>query len=160
MAHCQYFGWPDHGVPAEPTGVLGFLDEVNRAQSGMPGAGPMVVHCRCDQGRGGASGTGATGEGATALSRQLATGLLVRPHSAGIGRTGTIIVIDILVDVIRRQGEPPQAGPAPQSSPAPSHLAPPRYRPLPFHLAPPSCSCRPRLFHLALPPPPCLTAPP
>ncbi|XP_067572770.1 tyrosine-protein phosphatase non-receptor type 11-like isoform X3 [Pseudorca crassidens] len=69
VAHCQYFGWPDHGVPAEPTGVLGFLDEVNRAQSGMPGAGPMVVHC-----------------------------------SAGIGRTGTIIVIDILVDVIRRQG--------------------------------------------------------
>eukprot|EP00069_Balaena_mysticetus_P016691 bmy_10012T0 len=104
VKHCQYFGWPDHGVPAEPTGVLGFLDEVNRAQSSMPGAGPMVVHCRCDQGRGGASGTGATGEGATALSRQLATGLLVCPHSAGIGRTGTIIVIDILVDVIRRQG--------------------------------------------------------
>ncbi|XP_066875875.1 tyrosine-protein phosphatase non-receptor type 11-like isoform X2 [Kogia breviceps] len=69
VQHFQYFGWPDHGVPAEPTGVLGFLDEVNRAQSGMPGAGPMVVHC-----------------------------------SAGIGRTGTIIVIDILVDVIRRQG--------------------------------------------------------
>ncbi|XP_024616109.1 tyrosine-protein phosphatase non-receptor type 11-like isoform X1 [Neophocaena asiaeorientalis asiaeorientalis] len=69
VAHCQYFGWPDHGVPAEPAGVLGFLDEVNRAQSGMPGAGPMVVHC-----------------------------------SAGIGRTGTIIVIDILVDVIRSQG--------------------------------------------------------
>uniref|UniRef100_A0A8C9B2C9 protein-tyrosine-phosphatase n=1 Tax=Phocoena sinus TaxID=42100 RepID=A0A8C9B2C9_PHOSS len=67
VAHCQYFGWPDHGVPAEPAGVLGFLDEVNRAQSGMPGAGPMVVHC-----------------------------------SAGIGRTGTIIVIDILVDVIPR----------------------------------------------------------
>uniref|UniRef100_A0A9L0T7A8 Tyrosine-protein phosphatase non-receptor type n=1 Tax=Equus caballus TaxID=9796 RepID=A0A9L0T7A8_HORSE len=69
VKHYQYFSWPDHGVPAEPAGVLGFLDEVNRAQSSMPGAGPMVVHC-----------------------------------SAGIGRTGTIIVIDILVDVIRRQG--------------------------------------------------------
>uniref|UniRef100_A0A8C6DA80 protein-tyrosine-phosphatase n=1 Tax=Moschus moschiferus TaxID=68415 RepID=A0A8C6DA80_MOSMO len=69
MKHYQYFSWPDHGVPAEPTGVLSFLDEVNRAQSSMPGAGPMVVHC-----------------------------------SAGIGRTGTIIVIDILMDVIRRQG--------------------------------------------------------
>uniref|UniRef100_A0A8C0C5V6 protein-tyrosine-phosphatase n=1 Tax=Balaenoptera musculus TaxID=9771 RepID=A0A8C0C5V6_BALMU len=67
VKHCQYFGWPDHGVPAAPTGVLGFLDEVNRAQSSMPGAGPMVVHC-----------------------------------SAGIGRTGTIIVLDILVDVIPR----------------------------------------------------------
>ncbi|XP_057603055.1 tyrosine-protein phosphatase non-receptor type 11-like [Hippopotamus amphibius kiboko] len=69
VKHCQYLSWPDHGVPAEPTGVLGFLDEVNQAQSSMLGAGPMVVHC-----------------------------------SAGIGRTGTIIVIDILVDVIRRQG--------------------------------------------------------
>uniref|UniRef100_A0A452RTQ7 protein-tyrosine-phosphatase n=1 Tax=Ursus americanus TaxID=9643 RepID=A0A452RTQ7_URSAM len=69
VKHYQYFGWPDHGVPAEPSGVLGFLDEVNRAQSSMPGAGPMVVHC-----------------------------------SAGIGRTGTLIVIDILVDLIRRQG--------------------------------------------------------
>ncbi|XP_043780328.1 tyrosine-protein phosphatase non-receptor type 11-like isoform X4 [Cervus elaphus] len=69
VKHYQYFSWPDHGVPAEPTGVLSFLDEVNRAQSSMPGAGPMVVHC-----------------------------------SAGIGRTGTIIVIDILVDVIRSQG--------------------------------------------------------
>nr|XP_044625331.1 tyrosine-protein phosphatase non-receptor type 11-like isoform X5 [Equus asinus] len=69
VKHYQYFSWPDHGVPAEPAGILGFLDEVNRAQSSMPGAGPMVVHC-----------------------------------SAGIGRTGTIIVIDILVDVIRRQG--------------------------------------------------------
>lgn len=76
MKHYQYFSWPDHGVPAEPTGVLSFLDEVNRTQSSMPGAGPMVVHCRCDRGWGGASGTGATGEGATALSCQLATGLL------------------------------------------------------------------------------------
>ncbi|XP_061239125.1 tyrosine-protein phosphatase non-receptor type 11-like isoform X4 [Bos javanicus] len=69
VKHYQYFSWPDHGVPAEPTGVLSFLEEVNRTHSSMPGAGPMVVHC-----------------------------------SAGIGRTGTIIVIDILVDVIRRQG--------------------------------------------------------
>ncbi|XP_032274774.1 tyrosine-protein phosphatase non-receptor type 11-like [Phoca vitulina] len=69
VKHYQYFSWPDHGVPAEPSGVLSFLDEVNRAQSSTPGAGPMVVHC-----------------------------------SAGIGRTGTLIVIDILVDLIRRQG--------------------------------------------------------
>ncbi|XP_038377354.1 tyrosine-protein phosphatase non-receptor type 11-like isoform X3 [Canis lupus baileyi] len=69
VKHYHYFSWPDHGVPAEPSGVLGFLEEVNRTQSSMPGAGPIVVHC-----------------------------------SAGIGRTGTIIVIDILVDTIRRQG--------------------------------------------------------
>ncbi|XP_061239124.1 tyrosine-protein phosphatase non-receptor type 11-like isoform X3 [Bos javanicus] len=100
VKHYQYFSWPDHGVPAEPTGVLSFLEEVNRTHSSMPGAGPMVVHC-----------------------------------SAGIGRTGTIIVIDILVDVIRRQGEPPQAGPAPRS--------------------PTPCACRYRSLHLAIPPSPC-----
>ncbi|XP_046516725.1 tyrosine-protein phosphatase non-receptor type 11-like isoform X5 [Equus quagga] len=108
VKHYQYFSWPDHGVPAEPAGVLGFLDEVNRAQSSMPGAGPMVVHCRCGRGgatRGRASRGWASGQ-AWASSSALATGLLVRPHSAGIGRTGTIIVIDILVDVIRRQARP------------------------------------------------------
>ncbi|XP_072305710.1 tyrosine-protein phosphatase non-receptor type 11b isoform X2 [Eucyclogobius newberryi] len=67
--HYQYLTWPDHGVPNEPGGVLWFLEEVNRTQSSMPTAGPIVVHC-----------------------------------SAGIGRTGTIIVIDILIDIINRQG--------------------------------------------------------
>ncbi|XP_055021538.1 tyrosine-protein phosphatase non-receptor type 11b isoform X3 [Boleophthalmus pectinirostris] len=67
--HYQYLTWPDHGVPNEPGGVLWFLEEVNRTQSTMPTAGPIVVHC-----------------------------------SAGIGRTGTIIVIDILIDIINRQG--------------------------------------------------------
>ncbi|XP_053256788.1 tyrosine-protein phosphatase non-receptor type 11-like isoform X3 [Podarcis raffonei] len=69
IKHFQYFSWPDHGVPNEPGGVLGFLDQVNRAQRSVPDTGPIVVHC-----------------------------------SAGIGRTGTIIVIDILVDTIHRQG--------------------------------------------------------
>lgn len=107
MRHYQYFSWPDHGVPAEPAGVLGFLDEVNRAQRSTPGAGPMVVHCRYDGGGAGPRGAGAAMGRATASSPELATGLLVGPHSAGIGRTGTIIVIDILVDLVRRQGEPP-----------------------------------------------------
>ncbi|XP_072305711.1 tyrosine-protein phosphatase non-receptor type 11b isoform X3 [Eucyclogobius newberryi] len=44
--HYQYLTWPDHGVPNEPGGVLWFLEEVNRTQSSMPTAGPIVVHCR------------------------------------------------------------------------------------------------------------------
>ncbi|KAM9752041.1 tyrosine-protein phosphatase non-receptor type 11b isoform 1-T1 [Menidia menidia] len=67
--HYQYLSWPDHGVPNEPGGVLWFLEAVNRSQSYIKEAGPIVVHC-----------------------------------SAGIGRTGTIIVIDILIDIINRQG--------------------------------------------------------
>ncbi|KAM4031120.1 tyrosine-protein phosphatase non-receptor type 6 [Anomaloglossus baeobatrachus] len=67
--HYQYLSWPDHGVPADPGGVLSFLGEVNRKQESIPGAGPIIVHC-----------------------------------SAGIGRTGTIIVIDMLVDTIQTKG--------------------------------------------------------
>ncbi|XP_054970792.1 uncharacterized protein LOC129398198 [Pan paniscus] len=47
VQHFQYFGWPDYGVRADPAGVLGFRDEVNRAQSSKPQAGPMVVHFSC-----------------------------------------------------------------------------------------------------------------
>ncbi|NP_001167468.1 protein tyrosine phosphatase non-receptor type 6 L homeolog [Xenopus laevis] len=67
--HYQYLTWPDHGVPANPGGVLSFLEEVNCMQESMPKAGPIVVHC-----------------------------------SAGIGRTGTIIVIDMLLDLIQMKG--------------------------------------------------------
>ncbi|XP_015274281.1 PREDICTED: tyrosine-protein phosphatase non-receptor type 6 [Gekko japonicus] len=71
--HYQYLSWPDHGVPSEPGGVLGFLDQVNQKQESIPGAGPIVVHC-----------------------------------SAGIGRTGTIIVIDMVMDMISIKGETPK----------------------------------------------------
>ncbi|XP_043935559.1 tyrosine-protein phosphatase non-receptor type 6 isoform X2 [Protopterus annectens] len=67
--HYQYTAWPDHGVPSEPGGVLGFLEVVNKKQQELGSVGPMVVHC-----------------------------------SAGIGRTGTIIVIDMLVDTIDLKG--------------------------------------------------------
>lgn len=63
VKHYQYFSGPDHGVPAEPSGVLGFLDEVNRAQSSMRGTGPMVVHCRCDPRRGRRAGQVQPGAG-------------------------------------------------------------------------------------------------
>ncbi|XP_062827862.1 tyrosine-protein phosphatase non-receptor type 6 isoform X3 [Anolis carolinensis] len=67
--HYQYLSWPDHGVPSEPGGVLGFLDQINQKQESIPAAGSIVVHC-----------------------------------SAGIGRTGTIIVIDMIVDMISTKG--------------------------------------------------------
>ncbi|XP_030639375.1 tyrosine-protein phosphatase non-receptor type 6 isoform X1 [Chanos chanos] len=67
--HYQYLSWPDHGVPAEPGGVLSFLDQVNSKQVEFPNSGPMIIHC-----------------------------------SAGIGRTGTIVVIDMLIDLITMKG--------------------------------------------------------
>ena len=39
-------GWPDHGVPDDPSSVLNILDDVNLKQDHIQGAGPIVVHCR------------------------------------------------------------------------------------------------------------------
>ncbi|KAL0610745.1 Tyrosine-protein phosphatase non-receptor type 11 [Plecturocebus cupreus] len=92
--------WPDHGVPSDPGGVLDFLEEVHHKQESIMDAGPVVVHCRLEY-------SGAIlahgnlrllGSGySPASASQVA-------ESAGIGRTGTFIVIDILIDIIREKG--------------------------------------------------------
>eukprot|EP00040_Diaphanoeca_grandis_P010516 m.53851 g.53851 ORF g.53851 m.53851 type:complete len:558 (+) comp21829_c0_seq1:100-1773(+) len=69
----HFKAWPDHGVPEEPSAVLGFLMDVNKHFADMtaadPKIGPLAVHC-----------------------------------SAGIGRTGTFIVIDIILKFIDEKG--------------------------------------------------------
>lgn len=88
--------------------MLDFLEEVNLKQESILDAGPIAVHCRYVS--------------HTLQIMQLITEMHARTHvetcnlkvvsppplhSAGIGRTGTFIVIDILIDVIREKGEPP-----------------------------------------------------
>ncbi|XP_074920034.1 receptor-type tyrosine-protein phosphatase kappa isoform X10 [Chelonoidis abingdonii] len=68
----HFTGWPDHGVPYNATGLLSFIRRVKL--SNPPGAGPIVVHCRCVE------------------------------KSAGAGRTGCYIVIDIMLDMAEREG--------------------------------------------------------
>lgn len=99
--------WPDHGVPTDPGGVLDFLEEVNLKQESILDAGPVTVHCRYAH-----------------IYINLLLDLIIKCQwlyyreshlltlfsfslflSAGIGRTGTFIVIDILIDVIREKGE-------------------------------------------------------
>jgi netrin-G3 ligand len=60
---CQYHFtvWPDHDVPTFATGLLDFIERVNRDHP--QGRGPTAIHC-----------------------------------SAGVGRTGTYIVIDTMLD--------------------------------------------------------------
>lgn len=42
----HYTGWPDHGVPKDPSPVLHILHEVHSRQQSIPMAGPIIVHCR------------------------------------------------------------------------------------------------------------------
>lgn len=73
--HFHFTAWPDHGVPSEPGRVLNILLDVNyRLQQIMMGATPPPQAVVCVH------------------------------CSAGIGRTGTFIVIDMILDQIRKEG--------------------------------------------------------
>lgn len=73
--HFHFTAWPDHGVPSEPGRVLNILLDVNyRLQQIMTSEDPPPQAVVCVH------------------------------CSAGIGRTGTFIVIDMILDQIRKEG--------------------------------------------------------
>ena len=66
VVHVQYVGWPDHGVPPDPTSFAGFFSVYRSLRECTQRAlHPVLVHC-----------------------------------SAGIGRTGTFLAIDVLLDAV------------------------------------------------------------
>ncbi|XP_043288553.1 tyrosine-protein phosphatase corkscrew-like isoform X2 [Venturia canescens] len=81
--HYHFQAWPDHGVPSDPGCVLNFLHDVNARQESIAAA---------------ASPGGSTNQSPTAV------GPILVHCSAGIGRTGTFIVIDMILDQIKRHG--------------------------------------------------------
>ena len=70
----HFKAWPDHGVPQDPGVVLGFINEVNDKLNEIDQSGLVK------------------------------TGPVVVHCSAGIGRTGTFIVIDCILSSIERNG--------------------------------------------------------
>ncbi|KRT81496.1 hypothetical protein AMK59_5764, partial [Oryctes borbonicus] len=74
--HYHFQAWPDHGVPADPGCVLDFLHEVNKRQKSL----------------------------VTELPSNPPGAILVH-CSAGIGRTGTFIVIDMILDQLEKHDD-------------------------------------------------------
>ncbi|VEN59878.1 unnamed protein product [Callosobruchus maculatus] len=73
--HYHFQAWPDHGVPSDPGVVLNFLHEVNKRQETIQQEAPLQP-----------------------------PGAILVHCSAGIGRTGTFIVIDMILDQLKRHG--------------------------------------------------------
>lgn len=74
--HYHFQAWPDHGVPSDPGCVLNFLHEVNKRQEQLQQELPITEP----------------------------PGAILVHCSAGIGRTGTFIVIDMILDQIKKYG--------------------------------------------------------
>ncbi|XP_050303193.1 tyrosine-protein phosphatase corkscrew isoform X2 [Anthonomus grandis grandis] len=72
--HYHFTAWPDHGVPSDPGCVLNFLHEVNKRQEELQ------------------------------KDLEQPPGAILVHCSAGIGRTGTFIVIDMILDQLKKYG--------------------------------------------------------
>ncbi|XP_017773846.1 PREDICTED: tyrosine-protein phosphatase corkscrew isoform X2 [Nicrophorus vespilloides] len=72
--HYHFQAWPDHGVPSDPGVVLNFLQDVNKRQEAL----------------------------GQELPDNSAPGAVLVHCSAGIGRTGTFIVIDMILDQLKK----------------------------------------------------------
>ncbi|PSN58505.1 Tyrosine-protein phosphatase 99A [Blattella germanica] len=98
----HYTNWPDHGTPDHPLPVLSFVKKSSAANP--VDAGPIIVHCSAhatvlhitvknleDKSLHGSNFMGLSSIDARAL--------------AGVGRTGTYIVLDAMLKQIRSKGE-------------------------------------------------------
>lgn len=73
----QYLAWPDQSIPTDPSSVLSFLETINKRLS-LENALPIGGNNSC--------------------------GPMIVHCSAGIGRSGTLIVIDMLMDQLKYYG--------------------------------------------------------
>lgn len=117
MRQYHFTAWPDHGVPAYATSLLAFRRKVHLSDD--MAHGPIVTHCRwvslpvsCSvAGHGYLCHCGWLLVLSIAVLQATSTMYMwcyttcIWCYSAGVGRTGTFILVDILLDQARADGE-------------------------------------------------------
>ncbi|VDN11649.1 unnamed protein product [Dibothriocephalus latus] len=102
--HYQFHAWPDHGTPSDPSCVLNFMCEISNRQVNLryPISQPFILLSAPSRYL---SSYILEHLCSSALAETLPdSGPIVVHCSAGIGRTGTFIVIDMLINYIKRVG--------------------------------------------------------
>ena len=92
----HFTSWPDHGVPEYAGPILNYLRRM-KAQMKLS-SGPTLVHCRSDRG-----GNGVVGNIWQCFVTAMSGPPYVPPCSAGVGRTGTLMAIDMALEQAARE---------------------------------------------------------
>ena len=82
----HFTSWPDHGVPEYATPILAYHRRIKKDHK--PSKGPLIVHCRW---------------ACVAINYTSDQFQSLLPYSAGVGRTGTFIAIDTILEQVEKE---------------------------------------------------------